>query len=134
MADPKTNVVRTAAAADLSLPALAGGEWEVVRIAVPLGLDVVARCHRRGIALGPVWITPARSTVEIVAVPGTAGIWPGVPGTTCAKVNLAVGRRWIHPPTEGRPAATDAYLLAEVVTDALVRLALTRLSRKAVRA
>ncbi|MFJ2561310.1 MULTISPECIES: hypothetical protein [unclassified Streptomyces] len=130
MADPKT--ITTTVPAD-SVPRTAGLRWDVVRITLPLGLDVVARCRQRGV-LGPVWITPARGVFEVLVAPGTAPVWPALRGTTCAPAGIAPAhsvRRWVVPPADGRPA-TDAYVLAEVITTALVRRALDHLSRRAV--
>jgi hypothetical protein len=134
VADPEVNANadQTVSAEDLYLPRTTGLRWEVVRITAPLGLEAIARCHRR-VTLGPIWSTPARDTVEIVVAPGTVPTWPSLRGTVCAVANqaseLARGRRWIVPPAKGRPAATDAYELAEAVTNALVRRALTSLAR-----
>ncbi|MFJ2112405.1 hypothetical protein ACIOEX_11020 [Streptomyces sp. NPDC087850] len=133
MADPEINTA-AAVPADF-LPRPAGPRWEVVRITAPLGLDAISRCCRRTV-LGPVWITPARRTIEIVVAPGTVPLWPaGLRGTVCAVADKTApgsrGRRWIVAPSPDRPAATDAYALAEAVTDALVRRALTCLTRKA---
>lgn len=107
---------------------------EVVRITTSLGLDVVSRCRRR-VSLGTVWITPARAAIEIVVAPGTALTWPQLRGTTCATADIPKScgrRRWIVPPAKDRPMETDAAELAEVITDALVRRALTHLSRRTV--
>ncbi|MFF1400447.1 hypothetical protein ACFVZD_42665 [Streptomyces sp. NPDC058287] len=110
---------------------------EVLRVSGTVALAALTVLDTSGTPLGPILGNRARSTAEIIVATGTGASWPPLPGTTCVEdavmrcpapdVTAASrrhrgGRTWICAPGPDRPATTDADVLCEAITAALVTL------------
>ncbi|MEV5774204.1 hypothetical protein AB0L49_23590 [Streptomyces antimycoticus] len=116
-----------------------GQLWDVLRVTTRTGTSAFQRLQVLGEPVGPALEVPLRHTVEFLVPPGTAAVWPPLPGTRCVGRGIircpaadrtrssgrraSCGRRWIVAPTDAPVPTTDADALVETVTAALARRA-----------
>lgn len=116
-----------------------GRTWDVVRITDRVAPTVAGRLIVLGVPQGPLLVCQPRAAYEWLIPVGEAAQWAALPqwGRLCVAVTAGTllcppptdsrrqeyhrGRRWLVPPAERFPQATDSDALYEVLAAAVTR-------------